>query len=132
MFNPSMGIRFRDRTFALRANCPVSESYVYLVSMLNVQSQVSNFMFSYIDGGTQFRGRGILPSQAREGTPLPLNRTATTILSACHMFNLSLIGPVTLEFDTEVEQFAPMGKLSHPCDFPLLSESDHSHDFLLN
>ena len=44
-----------------------------LVSMLDVQSQVSNFMFSYIDGGAQFRARGALPSQAWEGTPLPLN-----------------------------------------------------------
>ena len=65
--------------------------------MLDVQSQVSNFMFSYIDGGAQFRARGALPSQAREGTPLPLNWTATIIPSACHMFNLSLISPVTLE-----------------------------------
>ena len=65
--------------------------------MLDVQSQVSNFMLSYIDGGAQIRARGALPSQAREGTPLPLNWTATIIPSAHQMFNLSLIG--TLRFN---------------------------------
>ena len=59
-----------------------------LVSMLDDQSQVSNFMFSYIDGGTQFRARETLSLQAQEGTPLPLNWTATIIPSACHTFNL--------------------------------------------
>jgi hypothetical protein len=63
--------------FSFNVRCSILDFKFY------VESQ-----FSYIDGGTQFRGRGALPSQAWEGPPLPLNWTATIIPRAQHIFHV--------------------------------------------
>jgi len=84
--SPEVSVATASTMFNLNTQC-----LILVVSMLDVQSQASNFMFSL-----SFHTLMVVPSseagesslQAQEGTPLALNWTATIIPSAQHMFHV--------------------------------------------